>query len=129
MKRDVPDEARLTALIAQAFERLPAPDPRRLATLEARLAERVRPRCSGSTVWWWLVVALATGAAAAVWWASDYNVGQEQEPASPVVTPLAAPPAMNPPARSRPADGAESATSHEPVPKQGRVIYQRERSP
>ena len=128
MKRQVPTERELTNMIATTFERLPAPDPRRLAAIEQQLLEQPRLRGRTKFAWWWLVGALVAGAASALWWAVDYDSGKEQEAPVPSVTsPPMTPPVANPPARpDRPAS-AESAPAGNPAQKQGPVIYQRER--
>jgi hypothetical protein len=124
-KADIRNEAELARAIAAAFERLPSPDPRRLAAIEARLAD-VRGERAGLR---WLryaglAAALAAGAAAA-WWAMERSIFAET-PGEKQTAPATAPGTSAPlatdetpgatPERDRPA----SPTRRPPV------IYQRE---
>ena len=128
MKRQVPTEREMTDMIALAFERLPAPDARRLGAIEQRLLEQARPRRHASLAWWWLVGALVAGAASALWWAVDYDSGKGQEQAVPVVTsPSVAPSVADQPVRPSHSETTESKPDGGPTQKQGPVIYQRER--
>jgi hypothetical protein len=127
MKHRVPTERELTDMIATAFERLPAPDARRLAAIEQRLPERPHLRGNRKIAWWWLVGALVAGAASALWWAVDYGSGEgRREPVPALTSPPVAPSTADQPARSSRSEGAESKPAGEPVQKHGRVIYQRE---
>jgi hypothetical protein len=120
MKREAPTEREIAEMIAPAFERLPAPDSRRLAAIEERLMEQPRLRGRTKIAWWWLAAALAAGAASALWWAVDYDSGQgPDEPEPAIAVPPLAPQVQQPAPPDRPAD-AKSA------PKQGPMIYQRE---
>lgn len=123
MKREAPSDREIAELIAPAFERLPAPDTRRLAAIERQLLEQPRLRRRTKIAWWWIFAALATGAASALWWAVDYDSGQGQGEPVPAVT---LPSAADPPARPGRSEGAESKPAGEPERKQGPVIYQRE---
>jgi hypothetical protein len=128
MKRQVPTEREMTDMMATAFERLPAPDLRRLAAIEEKLLEQPRLRGRTKHVWWWLVGALVAGAASALWWAVDYDSGKGQEAPAPAVTPPSlAPSSVNQPAPPGQRQGAESAPAGEAAQKQGPVIYRRER--
>jgi hypothetical protein len=128
MKRQVPTERELTDMIAKSFERLPAPDPRRLAAIEQQLLEQPRLRGRAKFSWWWLAAALMAGAASAWWWVVDYDSGKEQEAPLPSVTsPSVAPSAPEQPARPSRSEGAGSKPAGEPAQKQGPVIYQQER--
>jgi hypothetical protein len=128
MKREAPSDREIAEMIAPAFECLPAPDARRLMAIEERLLTETRSRGRPKYAWWWLVGALAAGAASALWWVVDYDSGQGQEEPVPAVTsPSAAPSVADQPARPSQSEGAESAPAGEPTPKQGPVIYQRER--
>ncbi|MBI3574798.1 MAG: hypothetical protein HY083_03990 [Gammaproteobacteria bacterium] len=130
MKREAPTEREIADLIAPVFDRVAEPDPQRLAAIERQLLEQPRLRGRSKLAWWWLVGALLAGAASAWWWAVDYDSGKEQEaPAPSVTSPSVAPSTANETARPRPAEDAGPATDREPAQKQGRVIYQRERSP
>ena len=125
MKHERPAEREIADLIAPAFDRLTAPDSRRLAAIEQRLPARPR-RCA--IVWWWLVAALAAGAASAFWWAVDYDSGKGQkEPGPAVISQSVAPSVANQPARPRRPEGVESTPAGEPAQKQGPVIFRRER--
>jgi hypothetical protein len=128
MKRQVPTEREMTHMIATAFERLPAPDARRLAAIEQQLLEQPRLRGRSKFVWWWLVGALLAGAASALWWVVDYDSGMEQKALPPSVnsTPIA-PSASDPATRPSRTEGAESTLTDEQDRKNGPVIYQRER--
>lgn len=127
MKHRVPTEREMTDMIATAFERLPAPDPRRLAAIEQKLPERPRLRGHKTIAWWWLVGALVAGAASALWWAVDYGSGEGQgKPVTALTPPPVAPSTAVEPARPSRSEGAESKPAGEPVQKRGRVIYQRE---
>ena len=141
MTPDTPDETRLESLIAQAFERLPSPDPGRMAEIEARLTRRpafVRQRTIAWLRYWWLVIALASaGAATATWWVLDYPLEEEPEPQMSV--PLLAPPLeplpeTPPESRTaieqtapRPSEDPASAGERELGQKRGPIIYRRER--
>lgn len=128
MKHEPPAEREIADMIASAFERLPAPDARRLAAIEQQLLEQPRLRGRTKFAWWWLVGALLAGAASALWWAVDYDSGMEQETPVPALTsPSVGPTPADRLARpDRPA-GAESMPAGNPAQKQGPVIYQRER--
>jgi hypothetical protein len=117
----------MTDLIASAFERLPAPDAHRLAAIEHRLLEQVRPRRRTGFAWWWLVGALVAGAASALWWAMDYDSGQGQKPVPLELRSMPSSPTDNKPALPRPGDPVDSTPTGEPAQKKGPVIYQRER--
>ncbi|MDE2089752.1 MAG: hypothetical protein KGJ12_07010 [Gammaproteobacteria bacterium] len=126
----VPDETRLQALIAGAYDALPAPDPARLAQIEDALAGRL-PRARrrpGIARRWWLAGLLLAGAAAAAWWAGGWRA--RPQPAS---TPgasqqhIVAPPAPAPAPQSRATRPA--AAQPAPTPGQGQkrespLIYQ-----
>ena len=128
MKHEPPAEREIVDMIAKAFERLPAPDARRLAAIEQKLLEQPRLRGRSKFVWWWLVGALLAGAASALWWAVDYDSGKGREEPVPAVTPSSvAPSVTDQSARPSRSEGAESKPAGEPVQKQGPVIYQRER--
>jgi hypothetical protein len=128
MKHEPPAEREIADMIAKAFERLPAPDARRLAAIEQQLLEQPRLRGRTKFAWWWLVGALVAGVASALWWAVNYDSGKEQEALPPSVTsPSMAPTGADQPARPSGSEGATSAPAGEPVQKQGPVIYQRER--
>ena len=129
MKREALSDREIAEIIAPAFDRLPEPDSQRLAAIEQRLLEQPRLRGRTKFAWWWLAGVLAAGAASALWWAVDYDSGQVQKPAPVTMPPRSVPSAANEKARPRPAEDAGPATDREPVQKQGRVIYQRERSP
>ena len=128
MKRQVPTEREMTDMIATAFERLPAPDARRLAAIEQQLLEQPRLRGRSKFAWWWLVGALVAGAASALWWAVDYDSGMEQKalPSSVTSTPMA-PSTADKPSRPGRSEGTESTPADGPTQKPGPVIYQRER--
>lgn len=115
MKREAPSDREIAELIAPAFERLPAPDSRRLVAIEERLLERPRRH---TFAWWWLAAALATGAASALWWVVSYDSGKGREELVPAVTPSVAPSEQS--VRPSQPEGAESAR------KPGPVIYRRE---
>jgi cytoskeletal protein RodZ len=127
MKPKTPSDREIAELIAPAFDRLPAPDARRLAAIEERLLEQPRLHGRKKIVWWWLAGALAAGAASALWWAVDYDSAIEPgEPAPAVTSPSVAPAPPAQPARpDRPAD-TESAPAAPPSSKPGPKIYQRE---
>lgn len=128
MKREPPTEREVADLIALAFERLPAPDARRLAAIEQQLLEQPRLRRRTKIAWWWLAAALVAGAASALWWAVDYDSGEGQEESVPtVVSPSVAPSVADQPGRPGRSEGAESKPTGEPAQKKGPVIYQRER--
>jgi hypothetical protein len=127
MKRQVPTEREITDMIAPAFDRLPAPDTRRLAAIEQRLLEQTRPRRRASLAWWWLVGALVAGAASALWWAVDYDsAGEQKRPVPGGISPSVAPSTADLPARPDRSEAAESKPAGELVRKNGPVIYQRE---
>ena len=127
MKREAPTEREIADLIASAYEGWAEPDPRRLAAIEDRLLARARPRDRAKFVWWWLVGALVAGAASALWWAVDYDSAEGQKELGPaVISPSAAPSAVEPPARLGRPEAAESKSAVEPAPQQGPVIYRRE---
>jgi hypothetical protein len=127
MKRQVPTEREMTNLISMAFERLPAPDARRLAAIEQHLLEQARPRRRTSFAWWWLVGALVAGAVSALWWAMDYDSEQGQKPVLLELRSMPSSPTASEPARLRPGDPADSTPAGEPAQKKGPMIYQRER--
>lgn len=128
MKRQAPTERELTDMIAKAFERLPAPDPRRLAAIEERLLTEERSRARSKIAWWWLAGALVAGAATAIWWALDYDsVEGEKEPIPKLISPSAEPSVVKQPARPSQSEGTESKPAGGPAQKQGSVIYQKER--
>jgi hypothetical protein len=125
MKRETPSDREIAELIAPAFERLAAPDARRLMAIEERLLTETRSRERPKYAWWWLVGALVAGAASALWWAVDYDSGKERKTPVPEIS--APPAAVEPPAPPSRSEGAESEPAGEPVPKQGPVIYRRGR--
>jgi hypothetical protein len=128
MKRETPSDREIAELIAPALECLPAPDARRLTTIEKRLLAEIQSRGRSKFAWWWLAAALVAGAASALWWAVDYDSGKEREEPVPAVTsPSVAPPLVDQPVRPDRSAGAESAPAGKPARKQGPVIYQRER--
>jgi hypothetical protein len=126
MTPETPDDSQLARLIAQAHDRFPSPDPRRLAAIEAQLVAPMRARRRSSATWWWLAVALATGAAAA-WWTVNYPLEKQEQPPVPAI----APPQGSPPATERtpprPAEsgGPEAGTGS--AQKSGPVIFRSER--
>ena len=61
MKRETPSDHEIAGLIAPAFERLPEPDPRRLAAIEQSLLEQPRLPRRTRFAWWWLAGALVAG--------------------------------------------------------------------
>jgi hypothetical protein len=127
MKRQVPTEREMTDMIETAFERLPAPDARRLAAIEQRLLEQPRLRGRAKFAWWWLAGALLAGAASALWWAVDYDSGEGTEaPAPGIVSPSVAPPEAEPPAYPSRSEGTESKPAGESAQKKGPVIYRKE---
>ncbi|MCR4303397.1 MAG: hypothetical protein NUV63_04095 [Gallionella sp.] len=127
MKREVPAEREIADLIASAFDRLPAPDARRLAAIEQRLLEQPRLRGRTKFAWWWLAAALVAGAASALWWAVDYDSGKGREAPVPAVTsPSVAPSTADQPTRPNRSEGAESKLEGELAQKKGPVIYRKE---
>jgi hypothetical protein len=127
MKHERPAEQDIANLIAPAFDRLPAPDSRRLAAIEQRLLASARPR-RRAIAWWWLAAALAAGAASALWWAVDYDSGKGQEAPVPAVTPPSvAPSVADQPARPHRSEGAESKPASEPAEKHSPLIFKQER--
>ena len=127
MKHRVPTEREMTDMIATAFERLPAPDARRLAAIEQRLPGRPRLRGHAKLAWWSLVGALVAGAASALWWTADYGPGKGQgDPVPAFASPSVAPSTADQPARPGRSEGAGSKPAGEPLQKRGRVIDQRE---
>lgn len=128
-KTGIRSETELARAIAAAFDRLPMPDPRRLAAIEARLTETAIARRDRGEVRWlryaWLAAALAAGAAAA-WWAVERYVFDD-----PVVEERTAPaPITSPVSPLAPRDD-ESRAAPEQSPavspsRRGPVIYQRE---
>lgn len=133
-----PDEERLQALIAEAYEALPAPDPWRLKDLEEHLTRRLAPARTprARSAWaWWFAGALLAASVAAAWW--TYQTWRE--PAAlrqsvPITRDQA--PAQNGVTGERDAeqrtDGKagdsprESGQRQPPAQQQGPVIYQRE---
>lgn len=127
-----PDDRQLAALIATAFDRLPAPDAARLQVLEARLvrqAVRVARPAKSRRAYWWLIVGLAASGAAA-WWAGEYFAGaysgRDASQAAPLVP--AGRPVLGGGAESAPEDkdkatnAGASRRAEDP-----RAIYRRER--
>lgn len=91
-----PDVDRLKALIAEAYDALPGPDPWKLKELEERLSRCLvgvqRPRKS-STWAWWLVGVLLAGSAAA-WWTYESLRNDAGTPRPAPVSPSTAPAAL-----------------------------------
>ena len=126
MKRQAPTEREIADLIASAFDRLPAPDPRRLAAIEHRLLERSRRRVGSA--WWWLAGALVAGAATAMWWGVNYDsVELQKQPVPAVTSPSMTPREADQPVRRGKSESGESAAAGEPAQKKNPMIYQRER--
>ncbi len=121
MKREAPSDREIAEMIAPAFDRLPAPDPRRLAAIERHLLAEKKSSGRSEIAWWWLAGALLAGAASALWWAVDYDSGKGPEEPIPGIT---APTVVPPPAEQR---ARPDRPAGEPTQKQGPVIYQRER--
>lgn len=120
MKRETPSDHEIAGLIAPAFERLPEPDPRRLAAIEQSLLEQPRLPRRTRFAWWWLAGALVAGAASALWWAVDYDSEEGvEQPVPGIAAPKAAPP-VTPPARG------DSKAPASPAQKPGPRIYRRE---
>ena len=126
----VPDETRLTALIAGAYDALPAPDPARLGHIEDALAARL-PRVRrkpGNARRWWLAGLLLAGAAAAAWWAGGWRA--RPQPVSAPGTPrqqTIAPPAPVPAPQPRATNPAPPQPAPQPGQGQKRenpLIYQ-----
>lgn len=128
MKREPPAEREIADMIAPAFDRLPAPDARRLATVEQRLLEQPRLRGRTKFAWWWLAAALVAGAASALWWVVDYDSGKGQEAPAPAVTaPSVVPSAPDQSARPSRPEGAESKPVGGPANDRSPLIFKRER--
>jgi hypothetical protein len=126
MKRQVPIEREMTDMIATAFERLPAPDPRRLAAIEQQLLEQPRLRGRTKYVWWWLVGALVAGAASALWWAVDYDSGEGRKAAAVEEIP-APPPATVYPSQPDRSLNQEATSEAKSTPKDSTLIYRRQK--
>lgn len=75
----VPSEARLEALLREAYEFMPGPDMNRLGEIETRLLRAVRrpARPGRAALPWWAILLLAGGAATAAWWAGERFIGGE----------------------------------------------------
>ena len=61
-------------LIAEAYDRLPGPEPARVTQIAERLAHRQssgRGRAGLNRLPWWIVILALSGAAAASWYAGD----------------------------------------------------------
>ena len=70
----LPDDARLEQLIAEAFDRSPAPEVARIRKLGRTLEQGLPPK-SGSSVNkipWWIVLLLCGGLATAAWQGGKY---------------------------------------------------------
>ncbi|MBI2994339.1 MAG: hypothetical protein HYY48_09225 [Gammaproteobacteria bacterium] len=70
----LPEEGRIGTLIAQAYDRMPGPEPGRIAQIAERLAGRqpvVRVRSGLNRLPWWIVLLAVGGAAAAAWYAGE----------------------------------------------------------
>ncbi len=127
MRRQVPTEREMTDMIATAFERLPAPDARRLMAIEQQLLEQPRLRGRAKIAWWWLAAALVAGTASALWWAVNYDSVEEQnQPVPRVIVPSVAPSA-EPPAHPTRSESAKSNTAGEPANDRSPFIFKRER--
>lgn len=128
MKPDTPTEREIADLIASAYDGWVAPDARRLTEIEQRLLDQPRLRGRAKFAWWWLFAALVTGAASALWWTVNYDSDEGLvQPVPDNISPSAAPPAVEPPARQNRPEGAITEPAGKPAQKQGPVIYQRER--
>jgi hypothetical protein len=135
MTPGTPDENRLVRLIARAHDRLPLPDTRRLAVIEARLVHRAASARSTEAVarwrYWWFALALAAaGSAAALWWALDYASRQGTREVTPVE--LSPPVTSNERSVSREAQepaskGMQSGDDREQARSRSPVIYQQQR--
>lgn len=126
MKRELPTEREIAEMIASAFERLPAPDARRLAAIEQQLLEQPRLRRRTKIAWWWLAAALVAGAASALWWAVDYDSGEGQEEPVSAITPSTATTPAEQAARPDEAGSTESVPAGNPVDKRSPQIFRRE---
>lgn len=127
MKREPPSDREIAELIAPAFERLAAPDARRLAAIEQRLPlTETHPRGRSKIAWWWLAAALAAGAASALWWGVNYDSSKKQgESALPEVTLPSTTPAQ--PLRPDESETTETAPAGTPADKHNPLIFRRER--
>lgn len=126
MKREAPSDREIAEMIAPAFDRLPVPDPRRLAAIEERLMEQPRLRGRTNYAWWWLIGALVAGAASALWWAVNYDSSDGPELTVPeIVSPPASTPAPGPAQPPGQTGGSETKSVDAPTPKQGPVIYRK----
>lgn len=122
-------EDRCERLIRQAHDGLPAPDPRRLAAIEASLAERQTSRRTNRR--WWFAAALvaAAGSAAALWWTLDYPSRQEANAVAPAVLPPVGAEQSGPtPAGGSPANGGVPPDADRTqTESRGRIIYRQHR--
>ena len=132
-----PNDDRLAALIAEAFEALPAPDRWRLKTLEERLTRQLtrQPNSKKPSAWaWWLAGALLAASAAASWWMygsmQGEDVAGQSAPLMQQELPLEQP-SVEGDGGSQPSEDAEvPARERAPAQAPGRssspLIYQRE---
>ncbi len=130
-----PDEERLKALIAEAYEALPAPDPWRLKTLEERLTRQLtrQPKAKKPSAWaWWLAGALLAASAAASWWMVESMQGQDDVGQSAPFMHQELPleqPSVEGGSGSQPSEDAEIPArerAHAPGRSSSPLIYQRE---
>jgi hypothetical protein len=71
----LPPEARLEALLGEAFEFMPGPDMVRLGEIETRLLRTARRSAARrAALPWWAILLLAGGAATAAWWAGEHFI-------------------------------------------------------
>jgi len=126
----VPPEARLEALLREAFEFMPGPDMARLAEIEQRLLRAAqRPAAPRRAMLpWWAILLLAGGAATAAWWAGEILTEQNDAPDRYTIEPEASAGEAGAERRQDPASPLErkAEAASPPTDDQSRIIYERE---
>lgn len=67
----LPAEGGIEKLIAEAYGRLPGPEPARVTQIAERLASHRPSRHRVNRLPWWIVILALSGAAAATWYAGE----------------------------------------------------------
>lgn len=129
----LPAEGRIESLIAESFDRMPGPEPARIARAGDRLPLRAPPlplRSGLNRLPWWIVVMALAGSAAAAWYAGETwrrgpdpveeapGLDERAPPQDARVSPIAPPETVAPHAGS----GKENGTTD----RRPEVIYRRE---